>query len=135
MNIVPRRGGMAGAVLDAHPDVAEAAFTGSHLTGRRSVQASAEYLKGLSLELGGRRPDVVFADADLAAAFAVRPCRGTLRALPPLFSCELQGTAILGRGVSGKKPIAPERRPTEKWQSTNTSTGRVSKEEGALLLL
>jgi aldehyde dehydrogenase (NAD+) len=44
------------------------AFTGSHLTGQLIILASATNLKRVSLELGGKSPDVVFADADLAAA-------------------------------------------------------------------
>src|SRR3546814_900521 len=49
-------------------DVDKVAFTGSEATGRRIVQASAGNLKRLSLELGGKSPDIVFADADLEAA-------------------------------------------------------------------
>ncbi len=44
------------------------AFTGSHLTGQKIIQASAGNLKRVSLELGGKSPDIVFADADLDAA-------------------------------------------------------------------
>ena len=49
-------------------DVDKVAFTGSHLTGQKIVQASAGNLKRVSLELGGKSPDIVFADADLDAA-------------------------------------------------------------------
>jgi aldehyde dehydrogenase (NAD+) len=65
VNIVPGYGETAGATLAAHPDVDKVAFTGSHLTGQKIVQASAGNLKRVSLELGGKSPDVVFADADL----------------------------------------------------------------------
>ena len=68
VNIVPGYGETAGAALAAHPDVDKVAFTGSHLTGQRIVQASAGNLKRVSLELGGKSPDIVFADADLEAA-------------------------------------------------------------------
>ncbi len=68
VNVVPGYGETAGAALSAHPDVDKVAFTGSHLTGQKIVQASAGNLKRVSLELGGKSPDVVFADADLAAA-------------------------------------------------------------------
>ena len=61
-------GQTAGAALAAHPDVDKIAFTGSHLTGQKIVQASAGNLKRVSLELGGKSPDIVFADADLDAA-------------------------------------------------------------------
>jgi aldehyde dehydrogenase (NAD+) len=65
VNIVTGRGDVAGAALAAHPDVDKIAFTGSHVTGQEIVRASAGNLKRLSLELGGKSPDIVFADADL----------------------------------------------------------------------
>jgi aldehyde dehydrogenase (NAD+) len=68
VNIVTGRGEIAGAALAAHPDVDKIAFTGSHVTGREIVRASAGNLKRLSLELGGKSPDIVFADADLGWA-------------------------------------------------------------------
>jgi aldehyde dehydrogenase (NAD+) len=61
-------GEAAGAALAAHPDVDKVAFTGSHVTGQKIVMASAGNLKRLTLELGGKSPDIVFADADLDAA-------------------------------------------------------------------
>jgi aldehyde dehydrogenase (NAD+) len=68
VNIVPGYGETAGAALAAHPGVDKVAFTGSHLTGQLIVQASAGNLKRVSLELGGKSPDIVFADADLETA-------------------------------------------------------------------
>ncbi len=68
VNVVPGFGETAGAALAAHPDVDKVAFTGSHLTGQKIIAASAGNLKRVSLELGGKSPDVVFADADLDAA-------------------------------------------------------------------
>jgi aldehyde dehydrogenase (NAD+) len=65
VNIVPGYGETAGAALAAHPDVDKVAFTGSHHTGQLIIRASAGNLKRVSLELGGKSPDVVFADADL----------------------------------------------------------------------
>jgi aldehyde dehydrogenase (NAD+) len=65
INVVPGYGETAGAALAAHPDVDKVAFTGSHLTGQKIIQASAGNLKRVSLELGGKSPDIVFADADL----------------------------------------------------------------------
>ncbi|MDQ2805080.1 MAG: aldehyde dehydrogenase family protein, partial [Pseudomonadota bacterium] len=65
VNIVPGFGETAGAALASHPGVDKVAFTGSHVTGQRIVQASAGNLKRVSLELGGKSPDIVFADADL----------------------------------------------------------------------
>ncbi|HEX9522238.1 MAG TPA: aldehyde dehydrogenase family protein, partial [Reyranella sp.] len=68
VNVVAGYGETAGAALASHPDVDKVAFTGSHLTGQKIVQASAGNLKRVSLELGGKSPDIVFADADLDAA-------------------------------------------------------------------
>jgi len=68
VNIVTGYGSTAGAALAAHRDVDRIAFTGSTQTGRKIVQASAGNLKRLHLELGGKSPDIVFADADLDRA-------------------------------------------------------------------
>jgi aldehyde dehydrogenase (NAD+) len=68
VNVVNGYGRTAGARLAEHPDVDKIAFTGSGETGRRIVQASAGNLKRVTLELGGKSPHIVFADADLDAA-------------------------------------------------------------------
>src|SRR6204780_899364 len=68
VNVVPGYGETAGAALASHPDVDKVAFTGSHLTGQSIIRASAGNLKRVSLELGGKSPDIVFADADLDQA-------------------------------------------------------------------
>jgi aldehyde dehydrogenase (NAD+) len=68
INIVPGYGETAGAALAAHADVDKIAFTGSHLTGQLIIKASAGNLKRISLELGGKSPDIVFADADIETA-------------------------------------------------------------------
>ncbi len=60
--------GDTGAALSAHPDVDKVAFTGSTEVGRKIVHAAEGNLKKVSLELGGKSPQVVFADADLSAA-------------------------------------------------------------------
>ena len=62
--------GEPGAALAAHPDVDKVAFTGSTEVGKMIVQASAGNLKKVSLELGGKSPNVVFSDADIEAAVA-----------------------------------------------------------------
>ncbi len=68
VNIVPGLGSVAGQYLAEHPRVAKIAFTGSTATGRRIVQASAGNLKKVQLELGGKGANIVFDDANLAAA-------------------------------------------------------------------
>ncbi|WP_210492902.1 aldehyde dehydrogenase family protein [Patulibacter sp. SYSU D01012] len=68
LNVVPGLGHDAGAALAAHPLVDKVAFTGSTETGRAIIRAAGGNLKKVSLELGGKSPNVVFADADLEAA-------------------------------------------------------------------
>ncbi len=68
VNICPGFGPTAGAALAEHPDVNKIAFTGEYTTGQLIVKASAGNLKRVSLELGGKSPDIVFADADLETA-------------------------------------------------------------------
>ena len=68
VNVVPGYGHIAGQHLAEHPDVHKIAFTGSTATGRRIVQASAGNLKRVQLDLGGKGANVVFEDANLAAA-------------------------------------------------------------------
>jgi phenylacetaldehyde dehydrogenase len=67
VNVVPGYGETAGAALASHPDVDKVAFTGSTEVGKLIVQAAAGNLKKVSLELGGKSPNVVFADADMKA--------------------------------------------------------------------
>jgi aminomuconate-semialdehyde/2-hydroxymuconate-6-semialdehyde dehydrogenase len=70
INIVHGMGAKAGAALTAHPDVPAISFTGGTVTGRAVAASAAPMFKKLSLELGGKNPNVVFADADLADAVA-----------------------------------------------------------------
>src|SRR6516164_6880601 len=67
-NLVHGIGEAAGAALVAHPSVPRISFTGETSTGRTIMAAAAPHLKGLSMELGGKSPCVIFADADLDAA-------------------------------------------------------------------
>lgn len=70
VNIVPGFGETAGAALTAHPGVDKVAFTGSTEVGRLIIHAAEGNLKKLSLELGGKSPNIVLADADVDAAIA-----------------------------------------------------------------
>src|SRR6201987_5912372 len=70
VNIVPGYGETAGAALAAHPGVDKIAFTGSTEVGKIILQAAAGNLKKVSLELGGKSPNVVLGDVDLDAAIA-----------------------------------------------------------------
>ncbi|MDQ3646249.1 MAG: aldehyde dehydrogenase family protein [Actinomycetota bacterium] len=68
VNVVTGYGEEAGAALAEHRDVDKVAFTGSTEVGRKILKASAGNLKRVSLELGGKSPNVVFADANLRRA-------------------------------------------------------------------
>jgi aldehyde dehydrogenase (NAD+)/phenylacetaldehyde dehydrogenase len=68
LNVVTGYGPAAGQALAEHPGVAKVAFTGSTATGRRILAASVGNLKQVALELGGKSPNIVFADADLDQA-------------------------------------------------------------------
>jgi phenylacetaldehyde dehydrogenase len=68
VNIVPGFGETAGAALSAHPDVDKVAFTGSTEVGKLILQAATGNLKKVSLELGGKSPNIILDDADIDAA-------------------------------------------------------------------
>jgi acyl-CoA reductase-like NAD-dependent aldehyde dehydrogenase len=67
-NVVPGPGGKVGMALVRHPGVDKIAFTGSTEVGKGIMREAAGTLKRVSLELGGKSPNIVFADADLEAA-------------------------------------------------------------------
>ena len=73
VNVLVGPGSTAGARLVEHPDVAKVAFTGSTEVGRRIAAGAAQTIKRVTLELGGKSANIVFADADLAAAAAAAP--------------------------------------------------------------
>ena len=86
-NLVHGIGEVAGAALVAHPRVPRISFTGETTTGQTIMAAAAPHLKGLSMELGGKSPCVVFADADLdhavdSALFGVFSLNGGSGARP-----------------------------------------------------
>ena len=68
LNVVPGFGETAGAALVRHPGVAAISFTGSTEVGKTVMREAADTLKKVSLELGGKSPNIVFADADLGQA-------------------------------------------------------------------
>ena len=68
VNVVTGMGETVGAALTAHPDVDKVAFTGSTAVGQQIARAAAGNLKRVTLELGGKSPDIVLADADLRRA-------------------------------------------------------------------
>jgi len=68
LNVVPGSGRVAGEALVAHPGVDKIAFTGSTAVGQHIAKVAADTVKRVSLELGGKSPNIVFADADLPIA-------------------------------------------------------------------
>lgn len=70
INIIPGYGPTAGAAIVKHPEVDKIAFTGEHRTAQIIMTDAAQTLKRLTFELGGKSPNVIFADADLDAAVA-----------------------------------------------------------------
>jgi acyl-CoA reductase-like NAD-dependent aldehyde dehydrogenase len=73
VNILPGKGSVVGTRLVAHPDVAKIGFTGSTEVGQEVMRGAAGTIKRVTLELGGKSANVVFADADLERAAAAAP--------------------------------------------------------------
>jgi aldehyde dehydrogenase (NAD+) len=120
INVVPGPGPTAGAALAGHRDVAKIAFTGSTVTGRKIIEASALNMKRVAVELGGKSPDIVFADADLgkAAQGAAMACfmntgqvcyAGTrLFVERPIYAEFVERVAAIGRGLKIGPSLDPE---------------------------
>ncbi len=68
INVIPGSGSDAGAALASHPDVDHIAFTGSTGVGKGVMESAADNITGITLELGGKGPNIVFEDADIEAA-------------------------------------------------------------------
>ncbi len=68
LNVLPGKGSIAGEALVHHPGVDKIAFTGSTEVGKHIMRQCADSMKKVTLELGGKSPNIVFADADLEAA-------------------------------------------------------------------
>ena len=73
MNVVPGKGSVVGQRLVEHPDVAKIGFTGSTEVGQQVMRGAAATIKRVTLELGGKSANIVFADADLERAAAAAP--------------------------------------------------------------
>ncbi|HEY8835892.1 MAG TPA: aldehyde dehydrogenase family protein, partial [Chthoniobacterales bacterium] len=70
LNIVHGTGPNVGSAITAHPKIGTISFTGGTVTGRKVAETCAPLFKKVSLELGGKNPNIIFADADLDAAIA-----------------------------------------------------------------
>jgi phenylacetaldehyde dehydrogenase len=120
INIVTGHGRTAGAALVAHPGVDKISFTGSTVTGRAIAQAAGANLKKVSLELGGKSPNIIMADADLEKAIPgsamgiFHNCGQTCTAPSRLYVHEdvhdqvVAGIAAVGRGLKIGPGLDPE---------------------------
>jgi aminomuconate-semialdehyde/2-hydroxymuconate-6-semialdehyde dehydrogenase len=96
LNVVHGTGPNVGAAITAHPKINTISFTGGTVTGKKVAEACAPLFKKVSLELGGKNPNIIFADADLDAAIT-----GSVRS-----SFANQGQICLcGSRVFVEKPI------------------------------
>jgi len=96
LNVIPGPGAEVGEAMAAHPGIDKIAFTGETDTGRRIAATAAKTLKRVSLELGGKSPNIVFDDADLDAAVI-----GSLWAIfySAGQSCEARSRILVADGV------------------------------------
>lgn len=120
LNVIPGLGGTAGAALASHRDVDKVSFTGSPETGRVIAVAAAESFKRVTLELGGKSPQIIFGDADLDTTLPVAArsfyanggqiCAAGTRVLAPssLVSTVADGLAEIARTVKVGDPFEPD---------------------------
>ncbi len=120
INIVPGPGPVVGAHLVRHPGVEKIAFTGSTATGAEIMRLASDGIKRLILELGGKSPNVVFADAELDDALpssvwsiyysAGQSCEARSRVLVerPLYDDFVAKFAELASGLKVGDPLDPE---------------------------
>jgi hypothetical protein len=116
VNIVPGFGPVAGAALSNHPDVDKIAFTGSTTTGKEILKASVATLKHVSLELGGKSPHVIFADADLEPESSATPDRPVSRVRAS--SCRrtsMTGSSTAWCSGRGRTSWARSSNPASRW--------------------
>ena len=120
LNVVPGDGPTTGAYLVGHPGVDKVAFTGSTRTGGEIMRLASDPVKRVTLELGGKSPNLVFADADLASAIpssawsifyaAGQSCEARSRMLveKPLYDDAVAQMAELAGGIKVGDPLDPE---------------------------
>lgn len=96
LNVVPGTGAEAGAALTAHADVNHISFTGSVGTGRLIQQAAAQHVVPVTLELGGKSPQLVFDDAEIDAALPFLVGAGIQNAGQ---TCSASSRILVQRGV------------------------------------
>lgn len=110
-NIVNGRGDVVGAEFSSHPDIAKVTFTGSTAVGRQILKAGAETFKRVTLELGGKGPNIILEDADLDTAVP---------------TALMMGLGNSGQAcVAGTRILAPESRLPEILVRLKAAVGSV----------
>ena len=99
LNVITGPGSKVGQMIVEHPGIDKIAFTGDTSTGKGIMRGSAETLKRITLELGGKSPNIVFPDADLDAGDPRRDDRHLLR----------QGRSVRGRLAAARRQVDQER--------------------------
>jgi aldehyde dehydrogenase (NAD+) len=111
-NIVNGRGEVVGAELSTHPDVAKVSSTGSTGVGRSILRAASETMKRVTLELGGKGPNIILEDADLDTVIPIAVMMGfgnkgqACVAGTPILARRLR----LWRSCRGSRPPSPRSR-------------------------
>ena len=120
VNVIPGDGPTTGSYLVRHPGVDKVAFTGSTRTGGEIMRLCSEPIKRLTLELGGKSPNIVFADADLDSAIpsavwsiyysAGQSCEARSRVLveKPLYEGFVDAFAAMAEGLKMGDPLEAE---------------------------
>jgi aldehyde dehydrogenase (NAD+) len=119
INVLTGFGDPVGAAIASHPDIDKVSFTGSTAVGQEIIRASAGNVKRLSMELGGKSPNIVFADADIEKAIAGaaaaifgnsgQACHAGSRLFVerPVYERVVAGVAALAEGLSVGNGIEP----------------------------
>jgi aldehyde dehydrogenase (NAD+) len=145
------RGDVVGAEIARHPDIAKISFTGSTVVGKAIARGAIDTLKRVTLELGGKSPNVLLDDADLAEAIPLavtlafmnngQACLAGTRLLVPKRRLE-EAKALLGKAVAAVKVGDPRNADvqigpmvTEKQYARVQSYIRLGVEEGAEVLV
>ena len=150
VNIINGYGDVVGTALSNHPDIAKISFTGSTATGRAILRAAAETFKRVTLELGGKGPQIILEDADLDAAIPIvvqsafvnsgQACVAGTRLLVPQSRLsevlarlkEHVETVMVGASTEGDVQVGPMV-SAKQWDRVQSYI-RLGQEEGARLL-
>ena len=125
-NIVNGRGDVVVAELTSHPDIAKVTFTGSTAVGRSIMRAAAETMKRVTLELGGKGPNIILPDADLESAISTVIAVGFATAARPA----LPGPASWRRGLACRRSSIASRQRSQPSRSATPPIPRERRADG-----